>query len=44
MMKKWLGICFLYVLLAVLLLPFGVTLLMGGLGSSMTYVGIITVI
>ena len=43
-MKKWLGLCFLYILLAVLLLPLSVTLLMGGLGNLMPYVGVIAVI
>ena len=43
-MKKWLGVCFLYILLAVLLLPLGVTLLLGGLGKGISYVGISAVI
>ena len=37
-------VLFLYILLAVLLLPLGVTLLLGGLGKLMPYVGVTAVI
>ena len=39
-MKKLLGILFFYIILAVLLLPLGVTLLLGGLGTAPAYTGI----
>lgn len=39
-MKKFLGILFFYILLAVLLLPLLVTLLLGSFGKGLTYAGI----
>ena len=36
-MKKFLGILFFYILLAVLLLPLAVTMLLGGLGRMISY-------
>ncbi len=39
MMRKLGGILFLYILLAVLLLPLAVTLLLGGLGAGVTSAG-----
>ena len=39
-MKKFLGILFFYIILAVLLLPLAVTLLLGGFGSVPPYTGI----
>ena len=39
MMRKVLGILFLYILLAILLLPLAITLLLGGFGAGVTAAG-----